>query len=186
MAETGTVGDRNQVRDMYEGVNFFELTSNQRKEHRDRTLHKNPDVLFRIYKEERLHVLLFMPTNAEEWKKVIQDRIQDRTNRPTDPSFQLTERRSVNGYLPIINMSGPEHHLEHICDSFDQLYNQVQENIRNRASTQRDFAAEILEINVRIREVQEEIQRLRRRLVCVLQYRMCSTELTVTCYTIHL
>lgn len=96
MAETGTVGDRNRVRDMYEGVHFFELTSNQRKEHRDRTLHKHPDVLFRIYQEERLHVLLFMPTNAEEWKKVIQDRIQDRTNRPTDLSFQLTESRSVH------------------------------------------------------------------------------------------
>ncbi|KAG7333528.1 hypothetical protein KOW79_003663 [Hemibagrus wyckioides] len=163
MAES-RVGDRNRVRDMYEGVNFFELTSNQRKEHRDKTLHKNPDVLFRIYKEERLHVLLFMPTNAEEWKKVIQDRIQECTNRPIDPSFQLTERRSVNGYLPIINMSGPEHHLEHFCDSFDHLYSQVQENIRNRASTQRDFVAQTLEIDVKIMELQVEIQMLLSRL----------------------
>ncbi|KAK3548747.1 hypothetical protein QTP70_019453 [Hemibagrus guttatus] len=154
-----------RVSDMYEGVNLPALTQKQRKAHRDRTLHRNPDVLFRIYKQQTLHVLLFMPTNSDEWKKVIQDRIQDHNNRRIDPSFQLTERRSVNGHLPIINMSGPEHHLELICDSFDPLYSQVQENIRNRASAQRNFAAEIEELNVRIRELQEEIQMLHRRLV---------------------
>ncbi|KAK3522805.1 hypothetical protein QTP86_001267, partial [Hemibagrus guttatus] len=47
---------------------------------------------------------------------------------------------------------------------FDQLYSQVHENIRNRASAQRNFEAEIEELNVRIRELQEEIQMLHRHL----------------------
>ncbi|XP_060734702.1 E3 ubiquitin-protein ligase BRE1B-like [Tachysurus vachellii] len=96
-----------------------------------------------------------MPTDTVEWKKVIQDRIQDRID--ADPSVQLTETPAISGDLPIINMSGPENHLKHICDIFDQLFNQVQENIQNRAA-QRNLVAEIEELNVRIRELEDQLQ----------------------------
>ncbi|XP_060734706.1 uncharacterized protein LOC132851733 isoform X1 [Tachysurus vachellii] len=155
MAEN-RVRDWNRVRDMYEGVDEHGMTEAQKKAHRDETLLNNPDVLFRIYRKGKLHVLLFMPTDTEEWKKVIQDRIQDRID--ADPSVQLTERRDIKGDLPIINMSGPENHLEHICDIFDQLYNQVQENIQNRAAPQRNLVAEIEGLNVRIRKLEDQVQ----------------------------
>ncbi|XP_026990304.2 uncharacterized protein LOC113635204 isoform X2 [Tachysurus fulvidraco] len=155
------VGNWTRVKDMYEGDNQYGMTEAQKKAYRDKTLYNNPDVLFRIYKQGRLCVLLFMPTDTVEWKKVIQDKIRDR-NR-ADPSVQLTERRAIRGHLPIIGMSGPENHLEYICDIFDQLYNQVQENIHYRAA-QRNYAAEIEELNVRIRDVEEEIAMLYRRL----------------------
>ncbi|XP_060734708.1 uncharacterized protein LOC132851733 isoform X2 [Tachysurus vachellii] len=161
MAEN-RVRDWNRVRDMYEGVDEHGMTEAQKKAHRDETLLNNPDVLFRIYRKGKLHVLLFMPTDTEEWKKVIQDRIQDRID--ADPSVQLTERRDIKGDLPIINMSGPENHLEHICDIFDQLYNQVQENIQNRAAPQRNLVAEIEGLNVRIRELEDQLQILQRQL----------------------
>ncbi|XP_060734704.1 uncharacterized protein LOC132851732 [Tachysurus vachellii] len=141
---------------MYDGVDEDGMNEAQKKAHRDETLLNNPDVLFRIYQQGRLHVLLFMPTDTEEWKKVIQDRIRDRSR--ADPSVQLTERRDIKGDLPIINMSGPEDHLEYICDIFDQLYNQVQENIQNRAAPQRNLVAEIEGLNVRIREPEDQVQ----------------------------
>ncbi|GAA6069251.1 uncharacterized protein LOC113635204 isoform X1, partial [Tachysurus ichikawai] len=158
---------------MYEEVYQDGMTETQKKAYRNKTLHRNPDVLFRIYQQERLHELLFMPTDTVEWKKVIQDRIQDRSR--ADPSVQLTERRAIRGHLPIINISGPENHLKYICDSFDQLYNQVQENIHYRAA-ERNYVAEIEELNVRIRELEEEIEMLYRRLVGV-----CKTGCT-QCY----
>lgn len=160
MAENWIRG-RNRVRDMYEGVNLGEMTEHQRKEHRDKILHENPDVLFRIFHQGKLHVLLFMPSNEEEWKKMIQSRI------PPTVSFQLTERCAVRGRLPIIHMSGHEEALECICDSFDQLYNEVMENIQHGGATQRNIAAELEEVKMRIRELELEIDVLRRRLVCV-------------------
>ncbi|XP_060734697.1 uncharacterized protein LOC132851729 [Tachysurus vachellii] len=155
MAEN-QVRDWNRVIDMYDGVDEDGMTETQKKAHRDETLQNNPDVLFRIYRKGKLRVLLFMPTHTVEWIIVIHDRIQDR--RETDPSVQLTERRAIRGHLPIINMAGPENHLEHICDIFDQLFNQVQENIRNRAAPQRNYAAEIEGLNVRIRELEDRLQ----------------------------
>ncbi|KAF4071866.1 hypothetical protein AMELA_G00267810 [Ameiurus melas] len=159
MAES-RVRDTNRVRDMYEGVDPGEMTTRQKKAHRGRTLQMNPDVLFKIYQEEKLHVLLFSPTDDEEWMRVIQNRFP--------ASFELTRRRAVHGRLPVINMSGPEEELERICARFDQLYKEVQENILDGEAAQKNLAAEIEELKLRIGKLEIEINVLLRRLVCAL------------------
>lgn len=158
----------NRVRDMYDGFNPGEMTKKHlkklRKAHRDKTLQENPDVLFRIYQDEKLHVLLLKPSNDEEWMKAIQNRIS-----PTQ-SFQLTKRCAVKGDLPIINMCGAIDTLEIICEEFDQLYNVVMENIQLGEAAASSREAEIDELKIRIRELEVEMYILRRRLVRV-QYR---------------
>ncbi|XP_060780180.1 uncharacterized protein LOC132888166 isoform X2 [Neoarius graeffei] len=203
------VRDTNRVRNMYEGVNPAGMTEREKKKHRDETLLRNPDVLFRIYQQEKLHVLLFMQTNTEEWKKEIQKII------PPHVSLQLTERCEVKGDLPIFNISGQESELEWLCNRFvehrnkvihniqvareqqdeteelrarveelrlennrlrgqlldiqtrmrpPELYNEIRENIQHGGAAQMNRAAEIEEINVRIRELEQEISVLERRL----------------------
>lgn len=162
------VRDTNRVRDMYEGVDPGQMNERQKKAHRDRTLMRNPDVLFKIYQLGKLHVLLFTPkNNEEEWMRVIQDMFSDKL------SNQLTRRRAVHGHLPVINMSGSEEELECVCDWFDQLDNEVQENVLDGEAAKkklapRNIAAEIEEINLRIRKLEIEINMLQRRLVCAL------------------
>ncbi|KAF7698778.1 hypothetical protein HF521_003520 [Silurus meridionalis] len=93
--------------------------------------------------------------------RVIQNRF------PPKPSFQLTTRRPVKGHLPIVNMSGTEQELEMVCESFVQLYKKVQENWKIREakeSAQRNIPAEIEGLNVRILELEEEINMLQMRL----------------------
>lgn len=138
-----------RVRDMYEGDDYRKT-----KKYRDARLKENPDVLFRIYQkkkeEKKLHVLLLMPSDPAVWTRVILN------NTTTDKSFQLTVGRLQNGHLPVINMSGPEHELEQICDTFDQLYNRVMENMN-----------EMEELNARIQELELENNNLRGQLVCM-------------------
>lgn len=100
-----------------------------------------------------------MPSDPAEWTRVIR-------NTTTDKSFQLTVRRLQNGHLPVINMSGPEHELERICGTFDQLYNRVMENIRSSEAAQMNTPDEMEALNARIGELEVENNRLRRQLVC--------------------
>ncbi|ROL52982.1 hypothetical protein DPX16_0106 [Anabarilius grahami] len=49
------------VRDMYEGLDVGNMTESEQRRHRNIQLNQHPDVLFRVYRRGRLHVLLFRP-----------------------------------------------------------------------------------------------------------------------------
>ncbi|KAB5574643.1 hypothetical protein PHYPO_G00211370 [Pangasianodon hypophthalmus] len=152
----------NRVRDMYEadlktkirGIDDKNKIEKIKKQYRDEKLKDNPDVLFKIYRKAKLHVLLFTPSHPVEWKRVIYK------HTTLDTSVQLTVRRAVKGDLPIINMSGSEDELQYICDRFAQLYNEVRKYVQNPKAE----LDEIEELIARIRELELENKNLRRQL----------------------
>ncbi|KAB5574642.1 hypothetical protein PHYPO_G00211360 [Pangasianodon hypophthalmus] len=148
--------DMNRVRDMYEGVNPGDMTEAEKKAHIGRTLQNNPDVLFRIYQQDRLHMVMFRPSDPGEWMRLIQSRI-------TNLSFQLTRKRSANDIFKI-SMSGPQEHLDRFCQDFDQLYDEFMKKMQDGgAAAQNNLEDEVEELKVRIRELELEIKKLRKQ-----------------------
>lgn len=105
-------------------------------------LNLNPNVLFRIYKQNHLHVLLFRPTNGYWWITLLQ-------NEYIGISSQWTFKHAVNE--PIrhsMNLSGKEDVLERFCQDFEN-------NLQNA-----NDADDIEELHQRIQELQLENRRL--------------------------
>lgn len=147
----------NRVRDMYEGVNPTKMTEQEKKAHIARTLHENPDVLFRIYCQGRLHMVLLRPTNPGEWTRVILSRIT------TNLSFQMTKKRGVNDIFKI-TMSGTQEELGRLCDDFDRLYVEVMTNSQDGgAAAQRNPEDDVEELRARIKELELENKKLQKR-----------------------
>ncbi|KAG7333529.1 hypothetical protein KOW79_003664 [Hemibagrus wyckioides] len=114
------LGDR--VKDMYDGVDLNNMTKRQKEAHIDRTLQNNRDVLLRVYRQDRLHMVFLRPTDPGVWMRVIQGRIA------TALSFQLTKKRAeLNIYK--ITMSGAQEALQGFCNDFDEIYEEVMRNM---------------------------------------------------------
>lgn len=96
---------------MYGGVDRNNMSVRQRKIHRDQTLQKNPDVLFRIFNAlGKLQQLHFKPNNPNQWSDII----------PQGLTFQLTMRSTGNEHFSTIIISGPQERLVMFSQSFPQ------------------------------------------------------------------
>lgn len=153
----------NLVRDMYEGGNPVEMTGSQRKAHRNENLRNNPDVLFKVYQEGNLHMVFLSTTGPGVWMMKIQDRIT------TQLSFQMTKKRTENNIFKI-TMSGRQEELQHFCDDFHQLHDEVMTiTLDEGAATPNDpqdnddGEDDVEELRERIRELELENRNLRRR-----------------------
>lgn len=142
MAENQT-GPRNLVRDMYEGVNP------DQKAHKERNLQDNLDVLFRTYRQGRLHMLILKTAHPVVWMTAVQTRIT------ISQSFQR-KRHTVNNIFTI-TLSGPQADLQRFCDEFDQLHDGVMQSIQDGgAAAQGNPGDELEELRQRIRELELE------------------------------
>lgn len=110
------------VRDIYNGVDPDQMSRKEKKWHIETTLQDNPDVLFQLYTQDRLHMLFLRPTDPVAWLGGILIPIE------IGLSFQMTKKLGVNSFYKII-MSGPSARLQSFCDDFEQLYHQVMENV---------------------------------------------------------
>ncbi|XP_059420444.1 uncharacterized protein LOC132155750 [Carassius carassius] len=150
-----------RVRDMYEPGD------ERTKAHRETQLNQHPDVLFRIYCEDGLHVLLFRPTDDGWWVNVIKDRYRG-------ISAQWTFKHAVN--RPIrhaMNLSGDRDELQRFCDEFpgnlEECRAHVQETedlratIEEHRTTIEDLRETIEDLEERIRDLDLENRRLRQQ-----------------------
>nr|XP_001338885.3 uncharacterized protein LOC100001846 isoform X1 [Danio rerio] len=146
------------VRDMY-GEN-----DPRTKAHRDMQLNNNPNVLFRIYREGLLHILLFRPTANIFWRRLLQEEYQDIT-------FQHTVEEPIGHTM---NLSGNREELERFCDNFrnnlqrannaenEMVGNNLEDaNLENANNNNHDN--EIEELQQRIRELELENTQLRQQ-----------------------
>jgi len=104
------------VRDMDEGLVIEEGQDEEkaRKQHRERQLNENPDILFRVYKEDEEipHVLLFRPTNDSWW-------IERLKYRYSGIFAQWTYKHADNEPIRhVMNLSGDRIQLQRFCDEF--------------------------------------------------------------------
>ncbi|KAK3522824.1 hypothetical protein QTP70_003764 [Hemibagrus guttatus] len=148
-----------RVRDMYDGIDPIELKNMRKREkeaHIDQTLRNNPEVLFRVYKKGRLHMVILRTARPGLWMRVLHDRIT------INLSFQMTKRRAeANIYK--ITMSGSQEQLQHICDDFNEIYDEVMENLPDEgAAAGNNPEDDVEELRARIRELELENRRLRR------------------------
>ncbi|GAA6069250.1 uncharacterized protein LOC113534652 [Tachysurus ichikawai] len=134
------------VKDMYDGVDPATLEE-PRKAHMNRTLNENPDVLFRVYKQGRLHMLFLRPTRPGVWMSVILQRIT------TSLSFQMTKRRAVDNIFKI-TMSGPGDELQRFCDEFEEIRRNMM--LDKGAAAQNNPEDDVEELRARIRELELE------------------------------
>lgn len=142
---------------MYKGGDPGEMTEPEKRAHTERDLRDNLDVLFRLYRQDRLHMLVFRTTHLVEWINVIQSRVT------TNHSFQLTKRRGVNN-LFTITLSGSQEQLDSFCADFDQLYDEVMKSVQDGgAAAQRNPEDDVEELRQRIRELELENGKLRKK-----------------------
>ncbi|ROL42118.1 hypothetical protein DPX16_1303 [Anabarilius grahami] len=129
------------VRDMYEGLDFGNMTESEQRRHRNIQLNQHPDVLFRVYRRGHLHVLLFRPTDGLQWMRLFRDRHEHLFAQWTIRHRQIRD---------VISVSGQMEELEGFCDRFIQHLQGFQDN-----------DDEIEELRARIRELELENRRLR-------------------------
>lgn len=152
------------VRDMYEGLDVEDMTEKEQKRHRETQLNEHPDVLFRIYRRDRLHVLLFRPTDDGWWINTLRDGYNGIFS-------QWTFKHAVNQPIRhVMNLSGDRDELQRFCDEFpDNLETfkaHVQETedlrtrIRNLEETVEDDRATIQDLGERIQDLEERIRDL--------------------------
>lgn len=146
------------VRDMYEGEEVDNMTAAAKKRHRETQLNRNPDVVFRIYCQDRLHVLLFRPTEDSWWINIIRDNYRG-------IFAQWTFQHAVN--QPIrhsMNLSGDRDELQRFCDEFpgnlEAFHAHVQETEDLRATIE-DQRETIQDLEERIRDLELENRTLR-------------------------
>ncbi len=101
---------------MYEGLHFVFFSKYEEKKekekHREKQLNEHPDVLFRIYCQSHLHVLLFRPTDDGWW-------IHKLKNEYRGISAQWTFKHAVNKPIRhVMNLSGNRKELQRFCDDF--------------------------------------------------------------------
>ncbi|KAI2647898.1 V-type ATP synthase subunit D [Labeo rohita] len=100
------------VRDMYEGLDVEDMSETAQKRHRETQLNQHPDVLFRIYTQDRLHVLLFRPTDDGWWINTLRDEYRG-------ISAQWTFKHAANQPIRhVMNLSGNRGELERFCNEF--------------------------------------------------------------------
>ncbi len=93
----------NRVRDMY-GVNHEKMTEAQRKTFRRQKLSTNPNVLFRIYKQDRLHILQFRSIHFHAWVECLK-------------SYRLIKFHH-NSICNEFSLCGPSDELQKFCNNF--------------------------------------------------------------------
>ncbi|XDV28485.1 hypothetical protein PO909_031790 [Leuciscus waleckii] len=77
-------------------------------------LNQHPDILFQIFCEGRLQVLLFRPTNDNLWIKILRDQYPG-------ISSQWTHKHAVNQPIRhVMNLAGNHIELKKFCDEFQQ------------------------------------------------------------------
>lgn len=101
----------NLVRNMYEDKNPKDMTEAQRKKFRREKLSKNPDVLFRIYRQDHLHILQFSSVYYDEWVHCLK---YCRIN------FQ---HFTCNGHA--FSLCGPSDELETFCHSYQKILQMI-------------------------------------------------------------
>jgi len=147
--------DTRVVRDMYANFQFGERQGEQikernrrekreRKQHREQQLNQHPDILFTIFCEARLHVLLFRPTDDCLWIRILRDQYPG-------ISSQWTFKHAVNRPIRhVMNLSGRQDLLQRFCNDFQQ-------NLIGNDD------GEVEALNARITELQLENRTLRRQ-----------------------
>lgn len=155
------------VRDMYEGVDVENMTPAEQKRHRETQLNQHPDVLFRINRKDRLHVLLFRPTGDSWWIDIIKENYGGIFAQWT---FQHADNQPIRHAM---NLSGNRDELQRFCDEFpdnlEAFRAHVQETEDLRATIEdlrekiEDDNAAIQDLEERIRELDLENRRLRQQ-----------------------
>ncbi|XP_026086248.1 uncharacterized protein LOC113061401 [Carassius auratus] len=172
------------VRDMYEGVDVENMTPAEQKRHRETQLNQHPNILFRINRKDRLHVLLFRPTGDSWWINIIKENYGGIFAQWT---FQHADNQPIRHAM---NLSGNRDELQRFCDEFpdnlEAFRAHVQENedqrdqretiedlretieeqketIEEQRETIEDDNAAIQDLEERIRELDLENRRLRRQ-----------------------
>lgn len=138
------------VRDMYEelflpdNLTISDIEERGKKDHREKMLNQNPDILFRIYSKGKLHVLLFRPTNDSWWIRKLRDQYPGISSQWT---FKHADNRPIRH---VMNLSGKKVLLEHFCEMFPVN--------RDRAL---DHLEEVQELRRRIRNLNLNINDLK-------------------------
>ncbi|KAK3522823.1 hypothetical protein QTP70_003763 [Hemibagrus guttatus] len=148
-----------RVRDMYDGIDPIELKNMNERErnvHIDQTLRNNPEILFKVYQQGRLHMVFFGTTRPGLWMRVLHDRIT------INLSFQMTRKRA-EAEMYKITMSGSQEQLQHICDDFNEIYDEVMNILKDEGTAAGNNPEDdVEELRARIRELELENRMLRR------------------------
>lgn len=153
------------VRDMYEGLDVEDLTEREKKTeqkiHRETQLNEHPDVLFRIYRRDRLHVLLFRPTDDGWWIKKLRDEYSGIFS-------QWTFQHAVNQPIRhVMNLSGNRDELERFCDEFPHNLEACNAHVRETEDLTariRNLREKIEDDSATIQDLEEKIQDLEERI----------------------
>ncbi|KAK2894396.1 hypothetical protein Q8A67_011625 [Cirrhinus molitorella] len=97
----------NVVRNMYEEVNPKDMTEAGRRRWRRKKLSKNPDVLFRIYRQGHLHMLQFRSAYYDGWVRCLKSY-----------SEIIFQRLPFNDHA--FSLCGPSDELERFCDNYQK------------------------------------------------------------------
>ncbi|XDV28499.1 hypothetical protein PO909_031803 [Leuciscus waleckii] len=108
-------------------------------------LNKNPDILFRIYRKGKLHVLLFRPTNDSWWITTLRDQYPGIFSQWT---FQHADNQPIRH---VMNLAGKKDLLERFCKMF----------LANRARALAHLE-EVQELSATIQDLRLENRILRR------------------------
>lgn len=144
---------------MYEGLDIQQMTERQKELHRIDQVNQNPDVLFRIYSQGRLHILSFDATEKSWWMGLILTEY----NRI---SAQWNIRHVNQPFRTMINLTGKAQDLEMFCDSFPNHLERCQEEvneIQHRNGRIHDLEAEIQDLQGRIQDLELENRRRRQQ-----------------------
>lgn len=145
------------VRDMYEGLDVEDMTKTEQKRHRERQLHEHPDVLFRIYTRQHLHVLLFRPTDDGWWIKKLKDEYNG-------IFCQWTFKHAVNEPIRhVMNLQGDRDELQRFCDEFPanlEAFNAHVQETEDLRATIRDLRVTIEDDSATIQDLEERIRDL--------------------------
>ncbi|KAI2647895.1 LARGE xylosyl- and glucuronyltransferase 2-B [Labeo rohita] len=141
------------VRDMYEGLDVEDMSETAQKRHRETQLNQHPDVLFRIYTQGRLHVLLFRPTDDGWWINILRDEYRG-------ISAQWTFKHAANQPIRhVMNLSGNRGELERFCNEFPHNLGTFNAHVQEPEI----LRATIEELEARIRDLELENRRLRQQ-----------------------
>ncbi|KAF4101089.1 hypothetical protein G5714_017521 [Onychostoma macrolepis] len=149
------------VRDMYEGLDVEDMTETEQKRHRETQLNEHPDVLFRIYRRDRLHVLLFRPSDDGWWIKKLRDGFNGIFS-------QWTFKHAVNQPIRhVMNLSGDRDELQRFCDEFPvnlEEFNAHVQETEDLTARIRNLREKIEDDSETIRDLEERIQDLEERI----------------------
>ncbi|ROL46155.1 hypothetical protein DPX16_0316 [Anabarilius grahami] len=121
-----------------------------RKRHRERQLTVNPDILFKVYRREELHVLLFRPTNDIWWIRTLRDRYIGISAQWTFKHADDQPKRHN------MNLSGDRSQLQRFCDDFPNNRLMSLDNVEEVE----ELRATIEDLRARIQDLEATIQDL--------------------------